>query len=145
MIAKPEAAVSIRQGLEARAVLAELRVSESDDVDEALALVRADTDVVVACGGGTSSESLDRPDLKLDQHDFLLELARRLQRPSGTDAAAAAPPRPRLVLLALAPGTVLTPLTLTSSLTLTLNLNFTLSLSPSLSLTLTLTLTLTRC
>ena len=147
MIAKPEAAVSIRQGLEARAVLAELRVSQSDDVDEALALVRADTDVVVACGGGTSSESLDRPDLKLDQHDFLLELARRLQRPGGTDAAAAAPPRPRLVVLALAPGTVLTPLTLTSTLTLalTLNLNFTLSLSPSLSLSLTLTLTLTRC
>ena len=140
MIAKPEAAVSIRQGLEARAVLAELRASESDDVDEALALVRSDTDVVVACGGATSSESLvslllltltltyqvslllllltltltyqDRADLKLDQHEFLLELTRRLQTgPNRTDDASGteARPRPRLVVLALAPGTVLMP------------------------------------
>ena len=106
-------------------MLAELRASESDDVDEALALVRSDTDVVVACGGATSSESLvslllltltltyqDRADLKLDQHEFLLELTRRLQTgPNRTDDASGteARPRPRLVVLALAPGTVLMP------------------------------------
>ena len=122
--------------------MAELRASESDDVDEALALVRSDTDVVVACGGATSSESLvslllltltltykvslllltltltltyqDRADLKLDQHDFLVELTRRLQagpNPNRTDDASGteARPRPRLVVLALAPGTVLMP------------------------------------
>ena len=150
--------------------MAELRASESDDVDEALALVRSDTDVVVACGGATSSESLvslllltltltyqvslllllltltltyqvslllllllltltyqvslllllltltltyqDRADLKLDQHEFLLELTRRLQTgPNRTDDASGteARPRPRLVVLALAPGTVLMP------------------------------------
>ena len=76
--------------------------------------MRGDTDVVVACGGATSSESLDRDDLKLDQHDFLLELARRLRRPNRTEASPPPTdegPRPRLVVLALAPGTVRTPLT----------------------------------
>ena len=79
--------------------------------------MRGNTDVVVACGGATSSESLDRDDLKLDQHAFLLELARRLRRPNRT--VASPPPTdegPRLVVLALAPGTVLTPLTLTLTL-----------------------------
>ena len=87
--------------------------------------MRGDTDVVVACGGATSSESLDRDDLKLDQHDFLLELARRLRRPNRTEASPPPTeegPRPRLVVLALAPGTVRTPLTLTLTLSLTLTL-----------------------
>ena len=131
VIVRPEAAVSIRQGLEASGVALELHASESDDVDEAMALVRDDTDIVIACGGATSSESLDRDHLKLDQHDFLVELARRL-RPNRTEAVDGAEAgggggggggggrgggaaattearRPRLVVLALAPGTVLTP------------------------------------
>ena len=98
--------------------------------------MHSDTDVVVACGGATSSESLDRTDLKLDQHDFLVGLTRRLKQPNRTEASTDARPRPKLVVLALAPGTVLTPLTLILTLILILTLTLVLAL--------TLTLTLTR-
>ena len=83
--------------------------------------------MVVACGGATSTESLDRSSLKLDQHWFLVSLGVALAAdarnadvmtssvPSGAAAAdeaaeGVAGPRtssPRLVVLAMAPGAVL--------------------------------------
>jgi len=36
-----------------------------------------DANVAFVCGGATSSESVDRPDLKLDQEDFISELVSR--------------------------------------------------------------------
>jgi beta-glucosidase len=92
-----DAAVSIRRGLEARGGFA-LRVSPTDSVGNALQAARG-ADVVVACGGATSTESLDRPHLRLDAHGFLVELGRRLR---ATSAGA------RFVVVALAPGAVLT-------------------------------------
>ena len=85
-------AVSVRAGLEARGVT--LIVEERDDIDAAKRAMR-DADVVIACGGATSTESRDRPSLKLDQHDFLVALSKSmLTHP--------------LIILAMAPGAVLT-------------------------------------
>ena len=82
-------AVSVREGLEARGV--RLVVEERDDVEAAKRAMQG-ADVVVACGGATSTESRDRPSLKLDQHDFLLALAKSM------------PQALPLIILAMAPG-----------------------------------------
>ena len=96
-----DAAVSVEAGLtEAGLVLA--AVSRTDDVDDATAAMAAaeadgggPLDAVIACGGALASESRDRASLRLDQHDFLSELA-------------AASGRPPLVVLAMAPGPLFT-------------------------------------
>lgn len=85
-------AVSIRAGLEARGV--RLRVSPTDSLDGALRAA-AGSDVVLACGGAVTTESRDRPTLRLDQHALL----------SALSAAAGLPP---LVVAVLAPGAVAT-------------------------------------
>ena len=66
----------------------------ADDLDAALAAA-ADADVVVMCGGATTTEAAARATLALDNHQFLEAFARRSPAP--------------VVLVALAPGPVLLP------------------------------------
>lgn len=94
-------AVSIRRALEgavAAGELASLRVSPADSLPDALAAARS-ADVVLACGGGTTTEQEDRPSLRLDAHDFLSAL--------GAALAVEAPGTP-LVVAAMMPGQVVT-------------------------------------
>ena len=88
-------ATSIRAALAARGV--QLVVSETDALDPALAAAQG-ADVVVACGGATATESIDRNTLALDQDDFLIQLADALR---GHGAP--------LVVAAMAPGAILAP------------------------------------
>ena len=101
-------AVSVREGLEARGV--RLVVEERDDIEAAKRAMRG-ADVAVACGGATSTESRDRPSLKLDQHDFLVALAKSMpqsESPTGAHGEAAEGSRGNtalpLIVLAMAPG-----------------------------------------
>ena len=71
VLARPHEAVSVRQGLEARGV--SMVVNASEDVEAAVHAARQ-ADVVVACAYSTASEAIDRPHLKLKQHDFLVRL-----------------------------------------------------------------------
>jgi len=107
--------VSLKQALQARGL--DLVVSPTDDLDAALQAAHG-ADVVVACGGATSTESLDRSSLKLDQHWFLVALGEILAADAhgastiATDvtkgtAAEGVAAGPRLVVLAMAPGAVL--------------------------------------
>lgn len=87
--------VTIAAGL--RATELSLHFSESDHIkDVRRAMLRAD--VALVCGGATTAESIDRTNLKLDQHDFLLKvtaLGRELSVPT--------------VVVALAPGAIVAP------------------------------------
>ena len=62
-------ATSIRTALSKRGVV--LRVSDDDTLSGALQAAEG-ADVVVACGGATSSEAVDRENLELDQQQFLV-------------------------------------------------------------------------
>ncbi|KAL1508433.1 hypothetical protein AB1Y20_004537 [Prymnesium parvum] len=83
-------AVSIRQGLENRGI--KLNLAPSEDLDAALrAMVGAD--IALVCAGTTSTEMRDRPNLELDQHNFLSELAEHAPIP--------------LVAAVIAPGAII--------------------------------------
>jgi len=107
VVAPPERAFSIKRALEGRRADRgiSLSVSETDSVEEALAAIapasgEGAVEVVIACGGGVTSESYDRPSLRLDQDDFLTQLGAAL---------AATPGAPPLVVLAMAPGQIVAP------------------------------------
>jgi beta-glucosidase len=68
--------------------------SLTDDVPSALAALQS-ADYAVVCGGGTTAEMSDRPNLLLDQNDFIVAVAN----------AASVP----VVVVMLCPGPVLTP------------------------------------
>jgi len=88
---------TIYQGLEARGVAVERLASDS--VDEAMALLEGGAiDAAVACGGVGSGEARDRASLNLDQHQFLVDLARR-----NTGG-----PKIPLVVVTMSTGSVLT-------------------------------------
>ena len=61
----------------------QLLVSRSDNADEAVAIAEG-ADAVIACGGVTATESIDRADLRLHEHNFLADLAARLGKPVRT-------------------------------------------------------------
>lgn len=70
-------------------------------VSQAIYGTEITADVVITCGGGTSEEAKDRASLRLDQDNFISDLARRhAHKPE---------PKPRLVVLAMAPGAILAP------------------------------------
>ena len=96
-----DAAVSVEVALADSPSLELAAISRTDDIADAAAAMAAATasgaslDAVIACGGAHASESYDRSSLRLDQHDFLREVA-------------ALSARPPLVVLAMAPGPILT-------------------------------------
>ena len=81
------------KALEARHV--NLVVSATDSLSDAIAVAGSGVDVVIACAGGSSTESVDRLSLELDQHALLVGLGVALTVASGS---------PPLVSLAMAPG-----------------------------------------
>jgi beta-glucosidase len=89
-------AVSIADGLKNRGV--KLQSSSSDSVDDALTAAKG-ADVVVACGGATTTEAKDRDSLSLDNEGFLVSLGERLQKSGGAP----------LVIAAIAPAQIVTP------------------------------------
>ncbi len=85
---------------------ADVTTAADDDASAALESMRGAA-VAIACGGATGGEASDRPSLRLDQHDFLIDLgeisaAARADSAGATRAAAVAP----LVVIAFAPGSV---------------------------------------
>ena len=78
--------------------ISELIVYRGDDVDDALE-VASDADVMIACGGSSTTEGTDRDTLELAEHDFLVSLASKV----AMDVRL-----PRLVVVALAPGSIVT-------------------------------------
>ena len=117
VVAREGDVLSIRQALEA---VASLRVvaSATDLIADAEAAA-VGADAVIACGGASATESIDRETLRLDQHEFLTEVAerfgarrrreRRLYWPSSSSASSSSgAPRPPLIVLAMAPGAILT-------------------------------------
>ena len=117
VIARPWEAVSIRAGLEAAGVL--LVKSFVDDVERAVAAAQQ-ADVMIACGQTTSTESLDRHNLLLKEHDFLAALGtritglrideqrRRQEQPLNTSEVGFEHTRRPFIVLATAPGAILT-------------------------------------
>ena len=83
-----------------RGEISELVVRRGDDVDDAIDAMR-NVDVVIACGGARSTEGTDRASLELDQHEFLVNLARRRSEVDDREL-------PPLVTVALAPGAIMT-------------------------------------
>lgn len=93
VVASPNRTRSVHQALVAREV--DVVLSPNDSVPAALAVAYAGVDVLIACGGATTTEAKDRESLQLDQHQFLHALGANL---SATPAA------PALITLAMAPG-----------------------------------------
>ncbi len=88
-------AASIVVGIRAQAQSGEVQVSESLDDNVARAVTAANAaDVVVICGGTTSTEDRDRATLLLDQDNFIREVLAQTNTPS--------------VVLMATPGPVLT-------------------------------------
>jgi beta-glucosidase len=76
-------ATSVVAGIRAQAQSGEVQVSESlsDDVQSAVDAAAA-ADVVVICGGTTSTEDRDRATLLLDQDSFIRDVLARTSTPS---------------------------------------------------------------
>ena len=95
---------SLLAGLEAAGYDVALHpVDRSSDAEAAM----RGFDVAIACGGGVTQESRDRPSLRLDQDHFLQQLVARTRASRSVDA----PPHvrlPPLIVVALAPGAILT-------------------------------------
>ena len=112
VLSDPRAASTIASALRARAASGELSALTEyphDDAGGALTAARGH-DVAIACGGAWAREGTDRPHLRLDQDDFLHDLASGLARARRNEAAAAAAKGPEgvppLVVAALAPGAI---------------------------------------
>ena len=89
---------TVTQGLQAalkQGLISRLTIESSDKVSAALKAAKK-ADVVLTCGGATATESLDRPSLRLDQHQYLVELSEKLAATRGKKTP--------LVVVALTPG-----------------------------------------
>ena len=68
---------NIVMGLQAKG-FNDLRISTTDVLADAQAVITDDVTVVITCGAGITQEGADRPHLRLDQHDFITELSNDL-------------------------------------------------------------------
>ena len=87
---------------------AEVTIIADDDAGAALTSMRGAA-VAIACGGATGGEASDRPSLRLDQHDFLVDLG-DISAAARADSAGAGATQvdavARLVVIAFAPGSI---------------------------------------
>jgi len=94
----PASVTTVVEGIKERAEASDvdytLVLSLSDSVDEALTAMEG-ADAAVVCGGTTSTESVDRASLEIDQQDFITQVA------AGSDVPT--------IVVAMTPGSVLTP------------------------------------
>ena len=92
--------ISLRLALEARGV--RLLLSLTEDVTAAQAAM-AQADIAIACAGGHSAETKDRPSLELDQHAFLAALA------ASSRSTRAGEGHAPLVIVTFSPGAIVAP------------------------------------
>ena len=69
----------------------------------------AQADIAIACAGGLSAETADRPSLELDQHAFLSELAKLSRGARVGTPGNLAPAPPPLVFVTFSPGSIIAP------------------------------------
>ncbi|KAL3920372.1 MAG: hypothetical protein SGPRY_005274 [Prymnesium sp.] len=99
VLSTPEKVVTIKEGLQSMEHV-KLTISSDDSVEGAIDAIRTPgVDVVIACGGVSSGEFVDRKNLEVDQHSFIVGLA--------AANAAATQPLP-LVVVTIASGTIVT-------------------------------------
>lgn len=94
----PASVTTIVEGLKERAEASSvgytLVLSLSDSVEDALVAMEG-ADAAVVCGGATTTESVDRDSLQIDQQDFITQVAADSDVPT--------------IVVAMTPGSVLTP------------------------------------
>ena len=113
VIPAPDEIISVQTALSHVSGIS-LEVSATDGVQHALAAAShidgegRPIDVIIACAGGTTTESLDRPHLKLDQDGFLRDFTYHIEQRHLSAAQHLPFRKVPLIVLTMAPGSFLT-------------------------------------